>query len=184
MEEKQLEAITIQFENSQDTNTLIIRLKGYIDSYNAREFQASLLDKLESDHHQLIINASGLEYISSAGIGAFMALSKEIDDLDDGRLILCNLTKKVVEVFELLGFLSLFEVVRDESEALEAIGGSNGAESGTGAEEAIADIIFPLIFGCPNCGKKLKVNKPGKYRCSGCSSILTVNESGEVSAQQ
>ena len=72
VEEQKFEAINIEFDTQGDV--VIVRLKGYIDSYNAREFQASLIEKVNNGTQNMIINGSGLEYISSAGIGAFMAI--------------------------------------------------------------------------------------------------------------
>ena len=40
--------------------------------------------------------------------------------------------------------------------------------------------VFPKIFKCPICGKKLKATKPGRFRCSECKTILAIDNSGQV----
>jgi tRNA(Ile2) C34 agmatinyltransferase TiaS len=57
--------------------------------------------------------------------------------------------------------------------------------AGGGIEEPIVESqaqtsVFPLIFQCPHCGKKLKTAKPGKFRCSGCKGIIAVDDIGKV----
>ena len=40
--------------------------------------------------------------------------------------------------------------------------------------------IFPRIFKCPICSKKLKASKPGRFRCSECKTILAIDNAGQV----
>ncbi|MCP4178729.1 MAG: anti-sigma F factor antagonist, partial [bacterium] len=40
--------------------------------------------------------------------------------------------------------------------------------------------IFPKIFRCPICSKKLKASKAGRFRCSECKTILAIDNSGQV----
>ena len=39
---------------------------------------------------------------------------------------------------------------------------------------------FPLIINCPGCAVKIKVNKPGGFRCPACKTIGKVNEKGKL----
>jgi len=40
--------------------------------------------------------------------------------------------------------------------------------------------IFPIILNCPNCRKKIRIVKDGKFRCPNCSHIGRVDETGEL----
>ncbi|MBE6350425.1 MAG: anti-sigma F factor antagonist, partial [Spirochaetaceae bacterium] len=40
--------------------------------------------------------------------------------------------------------------------------------------------VFPKIFACPVCSKKLKAVKSGRFRCSECKTILAIDEQGQV----
>ena len=42
------------------------------------------------------------------------------------------------------------------------------------------DEIFPKIFSCPVCSKRLKATKSGRFRCSECKTILAIDNQGEV----
>ena len=40
--------------------------------------------------------------------------------------------------------------------------------------------LFPKIFACPVCSKKLKATKAGRFRCSECKTILAIDNQGQV----
>ncbi|MFQ3547304.1 MAG: anti-sigma F factor antagonist, partial [Termitinemataceae bacterium] len=40
--------------------------------------------------------------------------------------------------------------------------------------------VFPKIFSCPICSKKLKAVKSGRFRCSECKTILAIDNAGQV----
>ena len=43
---------------------------------------------------------------------------------------------------------------------------------------------FPRALTCPACARKLKVEKPGRFRCPNCNSILVVDKTGDVAVGQ
>ena len=47
--------------------------------------------------------------------------------------------------------------------------------------EGVVPEVFPAIVSCPVCQKKLKATKAGRFRCSGCKSIIAINADAEVS---
>ena len=84
-----------------------------------------------------------------------------------------------MEVFELLGFTKFFKIAQDLDEALEMLSGEKIEEKHE-EKKSEEKNMFPLIFQCPYCGKKLKTSKPGKFKCSGCGGIFVVSENGSV----
>ncbi|MDR2102953.1 MAG: anti-sigma F factor antagonist, partial [Treponema sp.] len=40
--------------------------------------------------------------------------------------------------------------------------------------------LFPKIFACPICAKKLRATKPGRFRCSECKTILAIDNAGQI----
>ena len=167
-----------------DSSKVQLILNGYLDTYNSPEFQSHINSLIESGVRYLVFNCNGLTYISSTGIGAFTSFLKLLKQ-KKGDMVLFGLQSKVMEVFELLGFNKFFKIANDLDEALGMLGHENlsrqEVRSETGGIEEAED-IFPLIFKCPHCGKKLKTSKPGKFKCSGCGGIFKVSENGEVSA--
>ena len=151
---------------------LVLVLDGYIDTYNSGYFQDQVQRAIRSGFFRLIFNCSGLNYVSSTGIGSFTAFLKTVKP-QGGDLVLLQVQPKVYEVFHLLGFSQFFNIKDTLEESI-------GVFQGTTAEQNTSS-VFPMVFSCPACPKKLKAVKSGRFRCSECKSILTVNDGGMVS---
>jgi anti-anti-sigma factor len=168
-----------------DGKTVQLILSGYLDTYNSPEFQSHVNQLIEAGVARIIFNCNGLNYISSTGIGAFTAFLKNLKQRN-GDMVLFGLQHKVMDVFQLLGFTKFFNIADDLDNALGMLEYGAPADTGKAAEEVAtaseADDLFPLVFECPHCGKKLKASKAGKYRCSGCQGIIRVDEKGVVAA--
>ena len=65
----------------------------------------------------IVVNCRDLSYISSAGLGVFMAYVEDVRK-NKGDIKLTNMTPKVYNVFDLLGFPILYEIFKDEQEAV------------------------------------------------------------------
>jgi anti-anti-sigma factor len=190
MDQEKSIKIDIVKETMNGQHVAVICLNGYIDSYNSQYFQNTVMSLINEGNKNLIIDAGLLSYVSSAGIGSFMAISRKLDD-EEGNLIISNLNAKVLEVFNLLGFTSFFKIVENREKAkaeLSASLGGGGTDSSSAAANqqsaataaVINEIIFPLVFQCPKCAKKLKAMKAARYKCVNCQTIITVDEQGNV----
>jgi len=151
-------------------NGLIIYLTGYIDTYNSTYFQKKITQVIEAGFVNLIFNCSALNYVSSTGIGSFTVFLKMLKP-KGGDVVLLEIQPKVYEVFQLLGFSQFFNIKSSTEEAISFF--SEGGPAATS--------VFPLIISCPVCAKKLRATKSGRFRCSGCKSIIAIDEQGEVS---
>ena len=76
------------------------QIKGKIDSTNAPEFEKELMASLPTE-----IDASGLEYISSAGLRVLLKLSKAV-----GGVTLNDVSSEVYEILDVTGFTSILNV--------------------------------------------------------------------------
>ncbi len=96
----------------------IIDLIGELDAHTSLILEKELLDLINQGQTKIILNFSELKYISSAGLGVFMGC---IDDIrsKNGDLKFSNLSDKIFEVFDLLGFPHLFEIYNHEQEAMD-----------------------------------------------------------------
>lgn len=149
---------------------LLLVLTGYIDTYNSTYFQKRIQQAIDAGFIRLIFNCSGLNYVSSTGIGSFTAFLKTVK-AKGGDLVLLEVQPKVYEVFQLLGFSQFFNI----RETLDSsIGFFSNNEGKNGSE------IFPKIVSCPNCSKDLKAVKSGRFRCSECKSILDIDTMGNI----
>lgn len=104
----------------------ILDLKGELDAHTASELEAALQKCLEEGSYNLVVNGENLHYISSAGLGVFMAYIEETRE-HGGDIKIAALLPKVYNVFDLLGFPLLFEIVEDENDAVSRF--SNAPEA-------------------------------------------------------
>jgi len=149
---------------------LVLYLQGYIDTYNSNFFQKRIGKAIDAGFTRLIFHCSGLNYVSSTGIGSFTAFLKSVKPRG-GDLVLLEIQPKVYEVFQLLGFSQFFNIKDNLDEAVSFF----EAEG-----KNVKSDIFPKIFRCPICSKKLKATKAGRFRCNECKTILAIDNTGQV----
>lgn len=95
----------------------ILDLKGELDAHTASELEAAIQKCQDENRVQIIVNGQNLQYISSAGLGVFMAYIEEVRERG-GDIKIAALQPKVFNVFDLLGFPILFDIVDSEEEAV------------------------------------------------------------------
>ncbi len=94
-----------------------IYLHGCLDAHTAPELEKAIQDYLDNGQNKILINLKDLEYISSAGLGVFMAFIEDLRE-SGGDIKLAELKSKVYSVFDLLGFPMLFDIEKDENAAI------------------------------------------------------------------
>jgi anti-sigma B factor antagonist len=95
----------------------VIELKGYLDAHTAPDLETAFQKLLTEKKYNVVVNCRDLSYISSAGLGVFMAYVEDIRK-NMGDIKLTNMSPKVYNVFDLLGFPILYEIYKDEQEAI------------------------------------------------------------------
>lgn len=96
----------------------VIDLHGELDAHTASQLEDALKDLINQKKCKIIVNCSELEYIASAGLGVFMAYIEDVRDVG-GDIKLTNMSDKVYNVFDLLGFPALYDILKDESDAID-----------------------------------------------------------------
>ncbi|MGI8907708.1 MAG: STAS domain-containing protein [Candidatus Sumerlaeaceae bacterium] len=99
-------------------------LRGYIDAHTVIEFEKAVNTTVDAGHKRVILDISGLSYISSAGIGAMMGLARKLGQ-GGGDLVLLSPTPKVYTILDGLGFTKIFKIAHEQSEALEKMKASS-----------------------------------------------------------
>lgn len=105
--------------NHRQVNSFdVLEISGELDAHTASQLEESLKDLIDKDNHHIIVNCRNLDYIASAGLGVFMAYIEDVRSLG-GDIKLTNLNSNVYNVFDLLGFPTLYDILEDEEEAIE-----------------------------------------------------------------
>jgi anti-sigma B factor antagonist len=103
---------------SAEQGLSVLALEGYLDAHTAPEFEKQVQAEFEAGRVQLVVECSRLSYISSAGLGVFMSFIEEIRAAG-GDIKICGLAPKVFQVFDILGFSALFDIVPDLPAAVQ-----------------------------------------------------------------
>ena len=100
----------------RDNNIQVLELKGYLDAHTTPVLEDAFQKMLNEKRYRLIVNCKELSYISSAGLGVFMAFIEDVRE-NAGDIKLCDMTPKVFNIFDLLGFPMLYDIVTAEDDA-------------------------------------------------------------------
>jgi len=96
----------------------IINLKGYLDAHTAPILENNFVELIDNNRFNIVVDFKDLAYISSAGLGVFMAYIEKIRE-SKGDIKLSGMTDKVYNIFDLLGFPLLYEIFKSEDEAVK-----------------------------------------------------------------
>jgi anti-sigma B factor antagonist len=99
-------------------NAVVMELHGFLDAHTAPDLEKTFAELIGKGKFNIVVNFDALNYISSAGLGVFMAYIDEVRG-NHGDIKLANMQQKVFNVFDLLGFPFLYEIYKDQDEALK-----------------------------------------------------------------
>lgn len=99
-------------------NCIIVEIKGRLNTTNFSDLESEFNKLIEAGNHKLLVDCSDLEYVSSSGLRVFLVALKSLKKLN-GKFVLCNLQESILEVFEVSGFITIFDVCDNREEALE-----------------------------------------------------------------
>lgn len=88
---------------------LRIALEGRLDTVTAPQLEAELKESIDGVE-ELVFDFKKLEYISSAGLRVLLLAQKTMNR--QGSMTVCNVNEIVMEVFEVTGFVDIFDVKR------------------------------------------------------------------------
>ena len=112
---------------SSTEGSAVVAPSGRIDHASADAFAAALqphVERCKAGEPPLVIDMSGIDYISSVGLRVLMVAAKQAE-AQAGRIAIAGLTPMVREVFEISRFDMVFSIFDDVEQALAA-GGANG----------------------------------------------------------
>jgi len=90
----------------------VIFLSGILDNSNTGDFAAAIMDFFSGHwkRNPVVLDISGLSYISSSGIGSFTTVRMQCSH-KESPLFLMGMNEKVRTVFDQLGFSSFFTII-------------------------------------------------------------------------
>lgn len=101
-------------------NQMVVSLSGRIDSTAAVEFEEKLIEIIDTGVKTMVIDFLRIQFISSAGLRVLLLAAKKVKPYG-GKIVLCNMSKDVREVFDISGFSSIFEIHENVEQSLKAL---------------------------------------------------------------
>ena len=97
----------------------LMKVSGRVDHQTAPELEKALRAIVDEGRHNIIVDLGEVAYISSAGLKVLQATAKAVrGGLTPGDVRLLNLKPHLKEIFDTIGFTSLFKVYDDPVDAV------------------------------------------------------------------
>ena len=108
-----LDVTTKQFKRCD-----LIRATGRVDSHTAPQLAEAFDAINEAGRFKIVFDMSEVEYISSAGLRVMINVQKTCKRWNRGELVLAGVPERVYDALNLAGFVSLFNIYDDATEAV------------------------------------------------------------------
>ena len=115
------EAITIE-ECAREPNAVVVRISGELDSTNARDTTEALLSYVRDDDPSgLVAELSGISYVDSAGVRAFVELGERLQRIGQSLVLVAPGDSRMSRVLSIVKMELLVPVHESVESALGAI---------------------------------------------------------------
>jgi len=94
-------------------------VEGRLDAATVPTLEQALQRRLFDGQAKLVVDLAGVNYISSSGLRALLTARRQARSRG-GDVHLCTLLPRVKEIFEMVGFMSVFGVYATRDEAAAA----------------------------------------------------------------
>ncbi len=114
----------MEIELREEDGVTVATLFGELDGRSAPSVQETLAS-LPQPGARLLLDMSGVSYISSAGLRALLMLYRQIIG-NDGQVVLVGLPESIKDMMAVTGFLDFFAAYDTYGEALSALNAPPG----------------------------------------------------------
>lgn len=99
-------------------DVVVVRVSGRLDAASSPQLEKRINSIIDSGHFKLLLNFSGVDYLSSAGMRLMLSVSKKLKTLE-GKVVACSLNDEVMEVVKMAGFHQILELYPNEDEGFK-----------------------------------------------------------------
>ena len=99
-------------------NVIVVYLQGHLDVHLSADIEKEINNLIkEQPNTHLLLNLSGVEYMSSSGLRIFVSTMRILKE-SNRKLKLCNMNSAVKKIFEVVELMDMFEIYESEEEAI------------------------------------------------------------------
>jgi len=124
------ESIAIEVWPSDDAHRHIFSLRGTFDLATAPTVRAALLDASQTQHHDIILDLTGIEFLDSTGLGTLIGSNRRARETG-GRFAIVVGEGTILRLLRITGLLAALEVYPS-------------IEAAIAGSERISDTLEPL----------------------------------------
>ena len=107
----------LKIETQKAENIAIVRVDGEVDEDGVRQLRIALVNCLRDNGYNVIVNLSGMKFISYMGVGVLVERLRQFRSYD-GDMKLVGLNLYTQRLFRMTGVTSLFDVYETEADAI------------------------------------------------------------------
>ena len=127
-----MDSIHIHSRRHDPSEAVVLTVHGFLDAATSVDLEKELQRVLRSRCYRIIVDLSGVDYISSAGWGIFLSEIRHIRQ-QGGDLCLVGMKPEVFEVYELLEFRSVLHHYESLPDAAARFATASVGPTGTAA---------------------------------------------------
>ena len=109
----------MEIKTANNEGKTVIAVNGRVDTSTAPELEQAINREIDAGNRKILLNFSGVTYISSGGLRVLLATAKKLKNPGD-KFGICSLAPEVMKILKLAGFTSIFTIYSSEGEALAA----------------------------------------------------------------
>lgn len=94
----------------------VVTVEGRLDSLTAPTLESSVVDLIVAKS-KLVLNLQAVEYVSSAGLRAFLMIAKT-SNRNECEFVICSVRPDIADIIEMSGFNSILRIKNTLDEAV------------------------------------------------------------------
>ncbi|CDR35058.1 STAS domain-containing protein [Criblamydia sequanensis] len=106
----------VDLKEEQEGDLTILKIKGRLDAISAPNAEKKVFECINNGQHNLLMDFSEVDYLSSAGMRMLLSTTKKLKTLS-GRLVLCSVNVNVLDVLKMSGFDHVLDIAQTKDEA-------------------------------------------------------------------
>jgi anti-anti-sigma factor len=99
---------------------LVVTARGRLDGSTSQAFGARLEKLTATSQPRLVVDFSGIDFVSSAGLRVVLSLLKRVKAAN-GMLALCAVQVPVREILDITGFAGMLDLYEERAKAVAAL---------------------------------------------------------------
>ena len=108
-----MEITTTEYKNCD-----LVEVSGRVDSATAPQLGEAMDAITDSGRYKIVFDLTNVEYMSSAGLRILISTQKTCKRYNRGEIVLACIPQRVYDALDLAGFIPLFTISDDVTEAV------------------------------------------------------------------